>query len=176
MDSKQDIDNCGKYLVFSNKYPQGSISKVKIKNIVDFGIFVSFLDNNFKDIEGLIHLSDLSWSNNSHKIIKHYKIHDEIEVKILNINVKKEKIFLGIKQLKYDPFEVFLRKINLGDNITVIVSKIEDNGILVYIYGISNVLFIEQEYLPNNGKLIVGQKVKAEVLSIENYNLILSLI
>lgn len=169
-----DAVNYNKYLTFLNKYPQGTIFTVKVKKIVEFGIIVSFLDNSFNNLEGLIFLHDISWSNNYHEEIKNYKINDEIEVKILNIDVKKEKTFLGIKQLERDPFEEYIRKVNLGDKIIVVAVKIEDKCILVEVAD-SNVLFIEQEYLPENKKINPGDKLEAEVLSIENYNLILSL-
>ncbi|KJV65477.1 MULTISPECIES: 30S ribosomal protein S1 [Ehrlichia] len=164
---------------FTLKYPLGSVVSTKIKNITNLGIFVSFQDNTLNDgIEGLIRTTELSWSLSPEAAIKKYSVGDYVEAKILMINPNKSKIDLGIKQLEYDPFLDLLKKTNLGDNIPVTVTKVvEDTGILVDVFNGSNSfnLLIEQEYLPDNKKFFPGDKLEAEVLLIETYNMILSL-
>merc|ERR1711976_589014 len=78
----------------------------KIKSITDFGIFVGLEGG----IDGLIHLSDISWNDNAESLIRRYKKNQEINTTILSIDPERERISLGIKQLKEDPFNSFLAK------------------------------------------------------------------
>ncbi|KJV69069.1 30S ribosomal protein S1 [Candidatus Neoehrlichia procyonis] len=165
---------------FILKHPLGSTVQTKIKNISNLGIFVSFVDDTLNSgIEGLIRSTELSWSGSPEAALKKYSIGDIVEAKILMVNVNKNKIDLGIKQIEYDPFVELLRKTNLGDKLPVTVSKVlEDMGLLVDVFNNSSSSFnvlIEQEYLPEGKKFFPGDKVEAEVLLIETYNMILSL-
>ncbi len=101
----------------------------EIKNITDFGIFVGLKG----EIDGLVHLSDISWDGNGDELIKKYKKGEILKTKILDINVENEKVSLGIKQLTEDKFTSELENIKLGDTVTCIINKITDNNIEVSI-------------------------------------------
>ena len=109
---------------FSEDFKVGDQSEGSIKNITDYGLFVSIKNT---ELDGLIHYKDLSWSENESELEK-YKKTQLIKFKILEINNKEEKIRLGIKQLGDDPFEFFMNK-NVSDIVTGIVQNSAPNGI-----------------------------------------------
>ena len=95
------------YELFEKKHPANSVVKGKISNIKDFSIYLNFEEF---DIDGFLHANDLSYSSKPDDEIKKYKKGDEIEVKILEIKPKDQKIKLSVKQLKEDPFNLFKEK------------------------------------------------------------------
>ena len=99
----------------------------EIQNITDFGIFLG-LDGG---LDGLIHLSDISWEGNGDELIKDYKKGTKIKAKILDINVEKERVSLGIKQLTEDKVANEIENIKLGDTVTCIITKITEKSIEV---------------------------------------------
>ena len=109
------------------KYPVGSVVRGTVRNITNFGVFVGIEDG----IDGLIHVSDISWSQK----VKHpsdvYKKGDEVEAKVLNIDIDKERFSLGIKQLLDDPWEVFATTHPAGTIVEGRVSKVMDFGCIV---------------------------------------------
>jgi len=109
------------------KYPPGSKVTGKIRNITDFGIFVGIDD----EIDGLVHVSDLSWR----KRVKHpgelYKKGDEVETVVLNVDVDNEKFSLGIKQLENNPWEELSAKYHAGSVISGNVTNVTDFGVFV---------------------------------------------
>ena len=109
---------------FSEDFKVGDHSEGSIKNITDYGLFVSIKNT---ELDGLIHYKDLSWSENDSELEK-YKKNQLIKFKILEINNNEEKIRLGIKQLGDDPFEFFMNK-NVSDIVTGIVQNSTPNGI-----------------------------------------------
>ena len=109
---------------FSEDFKVGDQSEGSIKNITDYGLFVSIKNT---ELDGLIHYKDLSWSENDSELEK-YKKNQLIKFKILEINNNEEKIRLGIKQLGDDPFEFFMNK-NVSDIVTGIVQNSTPNGI-----------------------------------------------
>ena len=109
---------------FSEDFKVGDQSEGSIKNITDYGLFVSIKNT---ELDGLIHYKDLSWSENDSELEK-YKKNQLIKFKILEINNNEEKIRLGIKQLGDDPFEFFMNK-NVSDIVTGIVQNSALNGI-----------------------------------------------
>ncbi len=115
------------WVSLKEKYPAGSIVKGSVRNITDFGIFVGIED----EIDGLIHVSDISWR----KRVKHpaelYKKGDEIEAVVLNVDVENEKFSLGIKQLEKDPWEELSVKYNVGSTISGRVTNVTDFGVFV---------------------------------------------
>ena len=111
---------------FVKKYPNGTTVNTKVKNIADFGLFVSIEDTEF---DGMIHYKDISWQE-SEESLKKFKKSDSVKAKLLEIDTEKEKIRLGIKQLEKDPFEFFLKKDN-KDVVTATVKEVLKNGIKV---------------------------------------------
>ena len=99
----------------------------EIQNITDFGIFLG-LDGG---LDGLIHLSDISWEGNGDELIKDYKKGTKINAKILDINIEKERVSLGIKQLTEDKVANEIENIKLGDTVTCIITKITEKSIEV---------------------------------------------
>ena len=95
----------------------------EIKNVTDFGIFVGFEN----DIDGLVHLSDISWEGNGDELISNYNKGSKLKTKILDINVEKERVSLGIKQLTADKVANELENIKLGDTVTCVITKITEN-------------------------------------------------
>ena len=113
--------------IIEEKYPVGTIIEGRIKNITDFGLFIGIDE----EIDGLVHISDMSWT----KKIKHpselYKKGDEVQAKVLSIDKESERFSLGIKQLTTDPWEVIPEKYRPGTKVTGKVTNITDFGIFV---------------------------------------------
>ena len=124
---KQCLEN--PWEMFDKEFKVNQEVEGEIKNITDFGIFVGLKG----DIDGLVHLSDISWDGNGDELIKEYKQGSVLKTKILDINVENEKISLGIKQLTEDKFTSELENIKLGDTVTCLINKISDNNIEVSI-------------------------------------------
>lgn len=115
--------------IVKEKYQEGDVIRGKIRNITDFGIFVGIEDG----IDGLIHISDISWTDK----IKHpgdvYKKGDEVEAKVLQIDVENERFSLGIKQLTEDPWVVAAREMPPGTKGKGTITKLTDFGAFVEI-------------------------------------------
>ena len=120
---------------FIKKYPNGTTVNTKVKNIADFGLFVSIEDTEF---DGMIHYKDISWQE-SEESLKKFKKSDSVKAKLLEIDTEKEKIRLGIKQLEKDPFEFFLKKDN-KDVVTATVKEVLKNGIKVSVGNEKNLI------------------------------------
>lgn len=95
-----------------------------IRSITDFGIFVG-LDG---DIDGLVHLSDLSWSGNAEEALRQYNKGDELETIILAVEVERERISLGVKQVREDPFSVYIAEHPKGSKVKAVVGSIAAHG------------------------------------------------
>src|ERR671939_29928 len=99
---------------FVEKHPVGSELEGEVKNITEFGLFVGLPG----DIDGMVHLSDIDWNRPGEDAIKDYKRSDTVRVKVLDVDVEKERISLGIKQLGADPYEETMTKLKKGDVVT----------------------------------------------------------
>ena len=161
---KQCVDN--PWENFAQKNPTGTVLKGKIQNITDFGIFVQVEEG----LDGLVHLSDIDWKVPGDIAINEYTVGQEIEAKILDFEIDKERISLGIKQLKDDPMgNVDIKK---GAVITCTVVNTLKGGIDVEI-GDGFPTFIKRNDLsmdkseqdPN--RFEVGQKVDAKVINFD---------
>jgi len=124
---KQCIEN--PWEAFNKEFKVNQEIEGEIKNVTDFGIFVGLKG----EIDGLVHLSDISWDGNGDELIKSFKQGNILKTKILDINVEKEKVSLGIKQLTEDKFTSELENIKLGDTVTCLITNITDNNIEVSI-------------------------------------------
>jgi small subunit ribosomal protein S1 len=111
---------------FARNYPVGAIVEGEVRNVVEFGIFIGF-DHN---IDGLIHVSDLTWEDNPEEI-KQYKKDDKVKVIVLGVDPSKERISLGVKQLTADPYEESSKDIKKGEIVTCVVSNVSDDDIEV---------------------------------------------
>ena len=112
---------------FVEQYPVGAIIEGEIRNITEFGLFVG-LDH---EIDGMVHLSDLDWSLSGEEAVKKYTKGDMVRAQVLDVDVEKERISLGIKQLAEDPFKEATSGIKKGDRVTCTVKEVNAGGIEV---------------------------------------------
>ena len=121
---KQCVEN--PWSAFATAHPAGSTIEGEIKSITEFGLFVG-LDN---EIDGMVHLSDISWDKQGEQAAADYKKGDIVKAKVLDIDVEKERISLGVKQLAGDPMDK-VGPIKKGDIVTGTVTEVNDGGIEV---------------------------------------------
>lgn len=152
---------------FSETHKIGDVIEGEVKNIIEFGIFIALND----EIDGMIHSSDLSWDKPGEEAIKEYKKGQMVKAKILDIDVEKERISLGVKQLEADPFEGSAENLKKGEVVTCVVSAILDNGIEVDLNGIKG--FIKRGDLAKDKseqkpeRFAVGEKVDAKITTFD---------
>ncbi len=153
---------------FAEKYPRGTRLEGEIKNITEFGLFVG-LDY---DIDGMIHLSDLSWDKPGSELVSEYNPGDVVEVVVSEIDVDKERVALSIKDLETDPFLEATSGLFKGKTVTVNVTEILDNAIEVELRGITTIIKRSDlgkdmdNQLPSKFK--VGQEVEAQVTHVDS--------
>ena len=161
---------------FSTRFPQGTEIDGEIRNITEFGLFVGLPG----DIDGMVHLSDISWEKSGEEALEAFNKGDEVKVKILEVDTEKERISLGIKQLTEDPFEGSLGSVRKGDIVTSTVSEVNDGGIEVTTSG-GLTAFIRRSDLSRDrseqrpDRFAIGEKVDAMVTNIDMSNRRLSL-
>ena len=114
---------------FLAKHPIGSEVEGEVRNITEFGLFVG-LDG---DIDGMAHLSDLSWDKSGEEALADYNKGDMVKAKVLDVDVEKERISLGIKQLSDDPIGGAFEGVKKGDVVTCTVTSVQDNGVEVMV-------------------------------------------
>lgn len=122
---KQCVENPWEKYKNANKV--GDIIEGEIRNITEFGLFIALTE----DIDGLVHLSDISWDGNGDELIKNYVKGSTTQTKILDIDVEKERISLGIKQLTEDIAATEIDNIRKGSTVTCTISEITENGLEV---------------------------------------------
>jgi len=115
------------WTLLSTKYPVGSIIRGRIRNITDFGIFIG-LDGG---IDGLIHLSDISWDDEGEEAVRQFKKGDEVETVVLSVDPERERISLGIKQLAQDPFSSFVAANEKGSIVKGTVAEVDAKGAVI---------------------------------------------
>jgi small subunit ribosomal protein S1 len=158
------------------QYPLGSLVKGKVRNITDFGIFVGIDEG----IDGLVHISDLSWGQRIRHPSDKYKKGDDVEARVLSIDKDQERFSLGIKQLTEDPWYTVHSRFFLGQVIEGPVVHRADFGIFVEIEeGVEGLVHLSelssadgdnwQEAYPD------GKKVKAEIIHIDSHDRKISL-
>jgi small subunit ribosomal protein S1 len=155
--------------VIAEKYPVGTTIEGKIKNITDFGIFIGIDEG----IDGLVHISDLSWT----KRIKHpselYKKGDVVQAIVLDIEKDNERFSLGVKQLQEDPWKSVGARYRVGTEITGTITNVTDFGVFVEleegIEGLVHVSEISKEKIKTPvGKFNVGEMITAKVMTINS--------
>jgi small subunit ribosomal protein S1 len=151
--------------VFVEKYPPGATIEGEVKNKTEFGLFLG-LDG---DVDGMVHLSDLDWKRPGEQVIEEYKKGDKVQAQVLDVDVEKERISLGIKQLQGDPM-ASATDMKKGDVVTTEVTEIKESGIDVKIAGGELTAFIKRSELARDrndqrsDRFQVGQKVDARVV------------
>ncbi|MSQ63755.1 MAG: 30S ribosomal protein S1 [Betaproteobacteria bacterium] len=114
---------------FAREFKKGDRVKGQIKSITDFGVFVGLAGG----IDGLVHLSDLSWSLTGEEAVKNFKKGDEVETTVLSIDVERERISLGIKQIEGDPFTNFIAGHEKNTVVTGKVKSVDAKGAVIAI-------------------------------------------
>lgn len=153
---------------FSENHPVGSVIKAPIRNITDFGIFVA-IDSN---TDGMIHESDLSWEGNSAELFKNYKKNDEIECKVLSIDIEKDRVALGVKQLTENPYADLVTNFKKNTVVASVVTKVAADGIEVNIDD-KAIGFIKKNDLSSERseqkpeRFAEGDRVDAKIVSID---------
>lgn len=153
---------------FSEEHKIGSEVEGEIRNITEFGLFIGLS----ADIDGMVHMSDLSWDENGEEAMTHYEKGQVVKAKVLDVDVEKERISLGIKQLQDDPAAETLSRVNKGDIVTCIVTSVQSNGIEVKI---DETLtgFIKRSELARDKadqrpeRFAEGEKVDAKIISVD---------
>ncbi|MCF7791311.1 MAG: 30S ribosomal protein S1 [Victivallales bacterium] len=154
--------------VLSKKYPVGSRIKGKVRNMTSYGAFIE-IEN---DIDGMIHVSDMSWTRKINNPAELLKVGDEVETVILAIDPDQQRISLGMKQLEEDPWENIEKLYKIGDIVNGKVSKITAFGAFIElshkIDGLIHVSQISDEHIEKvKDVLKVGDEVEARVIKID---------
>ena len=161
---------------FANTHEKGEKIKGSIKSITDFGIFVGLTGG----IDGLVHLSDLSWTENSEEAVRKYKKGDEVEAVILAIDIEKERISLGIKQLEGDPFGNYIAVNDKGSIVKGAVKTVDAKGATIElaedVEGYLRASEISRDKVEDaRNHLKEGDEVEAVILSIDRKSRSISL-
>jgi small subunit ribosomal protein S1 len=156
--------------VFVEKYPAGTNVEGEVKNKTEFGLFLG-LDG---DVDGMVHLSDLDWKRPGEQVIDEYKKGDRVEAVVLDVDVEKERISLGIKQLQGDPMDgAVAGEIKKGSVVTTEVLEVKETGLDVKIVDTELTAFIKRSDLARDrndqrsDRFQVGQKVDARVMQFD---------
>jgi small subunit ribosomal protein S1 len=154
--------------VFVEKYPPGTLIEGEVKNKTEFGLFLG-LDG---DVDGMVHLSDLDWKRPGEQVIEEYKKGDQVKAKVLDVDVEKERISLGIKQLDGDPMET-AGDLKKGSVVTCEVTEVKEAGLEANIIGSDLSTFIKRSELARDRgeqrpeRFAVGQKVDARIIQFD---------
>lgn len=158
------------WAAYIEEHPVSSVITGKIKNITEFGLFVGLTD----EIDGMIHLSDISWDKSGEEAVKDYTKGQEIEAKIIDVDVEKERISLGIKQLSEDTVNEALSGLKKGDVVKAVVKATEDKGIIVEVNGMSTLIkkadLSKDKASQNPDNFKEGDEVEAKVTSLDKKN------
>ncbi len=162
--------------VFAEEHKVGSTVEGEIRNITEFGLFIGIS----ADIDGMVHMSDLSWDEAGEAAMAHFEKGQVIQAKVLDVDVEKERISLGIKQLHDDPAADTLSRVNKGAVVTCIVTAVQANGIEVKVDEVLTGFIRRAELARDKAeqrpeRFAVGEKVDAKVVSVDRASRKLSL-
>lgn len=154
--------------LFVEAHPVGSTIEGEIRNITEFGLFIGI----GAEIDGMVHMSDISWDEAGEAAMQHYSKGQMVKAKVLDVDVEKERISLGIKQLQADPAAEVLDRVRKGDVVTCIVTKVEQNGIEVKVDDVLTGFIRRAELARDRGdqrpdKFAIGEKVDAKVTAVD---------
>lgn len=154
--------------VLAEKYPAGSRIKGKVRNMTSYGAFVE-IEN---DIDGMIHVSDMSWTRKINNPNEMLKVGDEVEAVILDIDPQQQRISLGLKQIEEDPWANINDLYKIGDVVTGKVTKITTFGAFIElthkIDGLVHISQISKDRVEKvKDKLSLGQEIEARVIKID---------
>ena len=159
---KQTLQN--PWDAFADKYPPGAVVEGEVKNKTEFGLFLG-LDG---DVDGMVHLSDLDWNRPGEQVIDEFKKGDVLKAVVLDVDVDKERISLGLKQLASDPFTE-AGDVRKGAIVTCEVIEVKDGGVEVRLVGTDLTSFVKRAELARDRgdqrpeRFAVGNKFDARV-------------
>ena len=153
----------------SQKFKVGDVIEGPVNNITEFGMFVGLGD----DIDGMVHLSDVSWEDQSEDVLKAYSQGDKVKVKVLDIDPEKERVALGIKQLTDDPLKGAMSGIAKGAVVTGTVTDIKATFVEVEINEnvtgrIKKTELSRERSEQRTDRFAVGEKVDAKIISVDS--------
>ena len=154
--------------LFVEAHPVGSTIEGEIRNITEFGLFIGV----GAEIDGMVHMSDISWDEAGEAAMQAYSKGQMVQAKVLDVDVEKERISLGIKQLQADPAAEVLDRVRKGDVVTCVVTKVEQNGIEVKVDEVLTGFIRRAELARDRGdqrpdKFAIGEKVDAKVTAVD---------
>src|SRR3989440_148185 len=155
---------------FAREYKKGDKVKGQIKSITDFGVFVGLPGG----IDGLVHLSDLSWSTPGEEAVKNFKKGEDLEAVVLSIDVERERISLGVKQMEGDPFTNFIASHEKNSVVQGTVKSVDAKGAVVDIGGVEGYLraseFSRDRIDDLTKHLKDGDAVQAMIINVDRKN------
>ncbi len=156
---------------FASQHAKGDKITGTIKSITDFGIFIGLEGN----IDGLVHLSDISWNEVGEEAVRNYKKGDEIETVILSIDPERERISLGVKQLEDDPFGNYVAENDRGAIVTGEVIEVDAKEVTIKladeVEGILKASDISRDKVEDaRNSFKVGDSVEAKIISVDRKN------
>ena len=171
---KQCRDN--PWVAFSKSHSPGDRVRGQIKSITDFGIFIGLVG----EVDGLVHLSDLSWSETGDVVVRRYSKGEEVDAVVLDIDMNRERIALGIKQLESDVFASYIEANPQGSDVTGVVTEVEVRQAIVRLSdGVEGVLSVSEmssDHVADARYAVsVGDEIGAKVAKIDVRNRYISL-
>ena len=162
--------------VFAAAHAKGERIKGRIKSITDFGLFIG-LDGN---IDGLVHLSDISWHETGEEAVRNYKKGDEVETIILAIDPERERISLGVKQMEGDPFTSFVTIHDKGSIVVGKVVEIDAKAALIQladdVQGVLKASEISRDRVEDaRNAMALGDEVEAKIINVDRKNRVIGL-
>jgi small subunit ribosomal protein S1 len=157
---------------FANKYKVGDEIEGEIRNVTEFGMFIALEG----DIDGMVHISDVSWEDQSEEVLKPFEKGSVVKVKVLDIDAEKERVALGVKQLTEDPMTGAVKGLAKGAVVTCTITEVTDKGIEVSVNDDKAKGFIKKGDLSRErseqrpDRFAVGEKVDAKIVSIDKKN------
>ena len=158
------------WAAYVEEHPVGSVIEGKIKNITEFGLFVGLTD----EIDGMIHLSDIAWGKSGEEAVKDYAKGQDITAKIIDVDVEKERISLGIKQMAENNAALALENLKKGDIVKAVVVSTDDKGVNVEVEGIAATIkkadLSKDKSAQNPEDYHEGQVLEAKLTSVDKKN------
>ncbi len=161
---------------FASSMEKGKKISGKIKSITDFGIFIGLEGG----IDGLVHLSDISWSDSGEEAVRNFKKGEEVDTVVLSIDAERERISLGIKQLLDDPFGNYVESYDKGSVVLGTVKEVDQKGAVIqlaeHVLGVLKVAEISRDRVDDARLLIsIGEEIEAKIVLIDHKNRTISL-